>query len=121
MNRTDKRHEVLYGRPRCAQWQSKICERHGCNIACKDRGRMRGKSGIQVDRNEHRFMVVYCKANGLGILVKDILDNQGLLRAGRHEQDRVIDVLDNGIVHSAVAWEGELDQAFPVCCINSRL
>ena len=39
---------------------------------------------------------------------ENVFNNQGLMRAGRHEQDCVIGVLDDRIVHIAIGREGRL-------------
>ena len=66
-------------------------------------------------------MKVDLESDRLGIVGEDIFDNQCLARAGGHEQNCVICVLYNRVVHLAVIWERELDQTISESLIDSRL
>ena len=54
-------------------------------------------------------MEVDFQANGLSIIGQNVLDGNSLSRAGRHEQDCVIGVLDDRIVHIAIGREGQVN------------
>jgi len=48
------------------------------------------------------------QANGLGIVGQNVLNDCSLSRAGRHEQDHVVGVLDDRIIHISVGGEGQV-------------
>ena len=66
-------------------------------------------------------MEIDFKADGLCIFGKDVFNDQGLLRAGRHKQDCVINVLDNRVIHLSCGWKRKLYSALSIRFINGCL
>ena len=95
--------------PGSAEGQAEVGEGHGTNGTPKNPCDIVGQFSIQVDGDECRLVEVDFQANGLSIIGQNVLDGNSLSRAVRHEQDCVIGVLDDRIVHIAIGREGQVN------------
>ena len=66
-------------------------------------------------------MEVYLQPNGGSIIRKDVLNRSGLIRAGGENDDRVVRILDHGVIILVLSLEWKMDSSLSEGIIDGSL